>query len=122
MSNRRSDTKTYPAQSAPSSETKKAKINPRRFISMLVAAMFVLYFIYTMIWQQVVISKKGKEIEALEEKIAAAEQQTEKLEEELDNLNDPEYLEKIAREKLGLVRPNERVFVDANQSDVNHSN
>ncbi|MBO5364889.1 MAG: septum formation initiator family protein, partial [Clostridia bacterium] len=48
-----------------------------------------------------------------------AEQQTEKLEKELENLNDPEYLEKIAREKLGLVRPNERVFVDANQSEVN---
>ncbi len=122
MSNRRSDVRTHPTQSAPSSETRKTNINPRRFISMLVAVIFVLYFVYTMIWQQVVISKKGKEIEALEEKIAAAEQQTEKLEEELDNLNDPEYLEKIAREKLGLIRPNERVFVDANQSDVNHSN
>ena len=42
-----------------------------------------------------------------------------KLEAELENLNDPAYLEKIAREKLGLVRPNERVFVDANKSETN---
>ncbi len=103
-------------------EKKNTKVNPRRFISVLVAVAFVLYFLYTMIWQQIVISNKGKEIDALEERISAAEQQKEKLEQELENLNDPEYLEKLAREKLGLVRPNERVFVDANQSDVNHSN
>ena len=50
-----------------------------------------------------------------------ATQQTEKLEAELENLNDPAYLEQIAREKLGLVRPNERVFVDANKSQANTS-
>lgn len=54
------------------------------------------------------ISKKNQEIDALQEKISAASQQTEKLQEELDNLNDPAYLERIAREKLGLVEPNER--------------
>ncbi len=114
--------KSSSVEASPAPEKKKTKMNPRRFVTVLVAVVFVLYFVYTMIWQQVVISKKGREIEALEEKIAAAEQQTEKLEKELENLNDPEYLEKIAREKLGLVRPNERVFVDATQSDVNHSN
>ena len=36
-------------------------------------------------------------------------------------MEDPEYIERIAREKLGLVRPNERVFVDANKSDSNQS-
>ena len=74
-----------------------------------------------MIWQQVTISKKNKEINALEEKVQTATQQTEKLEAELENLNDPAYLEQIAREKLGLVRPNERVFVDANKSQANTS-
>ncbi len=100
-----------------STEKKKRKVNPRRLVSAVVAFVFVAYFVYTMIWQQVVISQKGREIDALEEKIAAAEQQTKRLEKELEDLNDPEYLEKIAREKLGLVRPNERVFVDANQSN-----
>ena len=111
--------KDIPSVAASAPHKKKPRMNPRRFISVIVAFVFVSYFIYTMIWQQVVISRKGKEIDALEEKVAAAEQQTEKLEKELENLNDPEYLEKIAREKLGLVRPNERVFVDANQSEVN---
>lgn len=100
---------------------KKKKINTKRLITNLVVVFFLTYFCYTMIWQQVVISKKSKEIDALNEKISVAEQQNDKLEKELENIDDPEYLEKVAREKLGLVRPNERVFVDANQSKTNQS-
>ena len=29
-----------------------------------------------------------------------------------DNINSPEYIEEIAREKLGMYLPNERVFID----------
>lgn len=105
-----------------SSTSGQRKLNPKRFITFVVIVVFVGYFIYTMIWQQMLLSQNAREMDALTEKINASEQQKKKLQEELDNLNDPEYLEKIAREKLGLVRPNERVFVDANQSDENHSN
>ncbi len=111
------------SSSKPSSKDKrKTKVNHRRLITLFVVVSFFVYFIYTLIQQQITISKNSNEIDALEERIAVAEQQKAKLEQELENLNDPEYLEKVAREKLGLVRPNERVFVDANQSDVNQSN
>ena len=110
----------YASQAKPAAGKKtKRKLNPRRFVFAMLAIGFVVYFVYVMIWQQVTISKKNQEIDALQEKISAASQQTEKLQEELDNLNDPAYLERIAREKLGLVEPNERVFVDANKSDSN---
>lgn len=100
---------------------RKRRFNPRKFVFAILAVGFAAYFVYVMIWQQLMISEKNREIDALQEKINAAGQQTEKLQEELDNLNDPEYLERIAREKLGLVEPNERVFVDANKSDSNKS-
>ena len=29
-----------------------------------------------------------------------------------DNVNSPEYIEEIAREKLGMYLPNERVYID----------
>ena len=99
----------------------KRKMNPKRFAIAMAIIGFVLYFSYVMIWQQVTISKKNREIGALEAQIQAATTQTEELEAELENLNDPAYLEKVAREKLGLVRPNERVFVDANKSQANTS-
>ncbi|MEE1012961.1 MAG: septum formation initiator family protein [Clostridia bacterium] len=102
-------------------KTQKKKWKPQQVVTAVVVMIFALYFVYIMIWQQVTISKKNKEINALEEKVQTATQQTEKLEAELENLNDPAYLEQIAREKLGLVRPNERVFVDANKSQANTS-
>lgn len=104
-------------------KNKKSKISvdPKRLIFLIIVSVFVIYFVGVMISQQIVINKKNKEIDALEEKISATALQTEKLEQELENLNDPEYLEQVAREKLGLVRPNERVFIDANKSESNLS-
>ena len=40
-----------------------------------------------------------------------------RLKEELESVNDPEYLERMAREKLGLVSPNERVYIDENSGN-----
>lgn len=97
----------------------KRQLNPQRLLIAAAVIFFVLYFVYVMIWQQIAISKKNREIQELEEKIQATSSQTEALQQELENLNDPAYLEKIAREKLGLIRPNERVFVDANKSQAN---
>ena len=36
---------------------------------------------------------------------------------EADNQDSPEVIEKIAREKLNMVKPNEIVFVDDNQDE-----
>ena len=108
-------------RTSPAKEKQKGKSAPGRLLAVVLVGLFVLYFIYIMIWQQVMLSKKNKEIDALEEKISAATQQTEQLKEQLSSMEDPEYIERIAREKLGLVRPNERVFVDANKSDSNQS-
>ncbi len=104
-------------ESTRSKEARKRKLDKKRLGIVIAVTAFALYFIYIMIWQQVMISRKNGEIKALEEKIDNANQQTEILQKELDNLDDPAYLEKIARERLGLVRPNERVFVDANKDE-----
>ncbi len=36
------------------------------------------------------------------------------LKKQFDNQNDPEFIEKAAREKLNMVKPNEIVFIDEN--------
>lgn len=84
-------------------------------------AVVAISLVWTLVSQQFVISTKSKEIDALESKIQEAELQSEKLRQEVDNLQNPEYIERIAREQLGLVRPNERVFVDSNKSEENNS-
>lgn len=50
-------------------------------------------------------------IENLNQEIKLAQEKNFKLEEELDNINNPEYIEKIARKELGLVKPGEMLFI-----------
>lgn len=98
------------------------KLDIKKLIAIVACGVVVFYFAYTLVSQQVSINRKNAEIQALESQVQEAESKAEKLNEEVENLQDPEYIEKIAREKLGLVRPNERVFVDSNKSESNSGN
>jgi cell division protein FtsB len=52
-----------------------------------------------------------KEVASLERQVGVLRADTAKLTAEVDRLRtDPEYIEQIAREKLGLVKPGERVY------------
>jgi cell division protein FtsB len=52
-----------------------------------------------------------KEVASLEREVGVLRADTAKLTAEVDRLRtDPEYIEQIAREKLGLVKPGERVY------------
>jgi cell division protein FtsB len=51
----------------------------------------------------------------IEAKIIGENKQNETLKKQKDTMNSDEYIEKTAREKLGMVKPGERVFVDVNR-------
>jgi cell division protein FtsB len=50
-------------------------------------------------------------LESLQRQAAELEQQSDVLEQRIADLNDPETLERLARECLGMVRPGEQGFV-----------
>lgn len=56
------------------------------------------------------LQEKDAEIEELEEEIAAQEQLEEELEEESEYILTDDYVEEIARDKLGLVDDEDIVF------------
>ena len=97
----------------------KRSVNFKRLAITAIIFLLALYFIWTFISQQIMISKKNKEISELQMQIESIEAESQRLSKEVEDLNNPEYIEKIARERLGLVRPNERVFVDSNKSEEN---
>ena len=72
-----------------------------------------------LIRQQKNIIQYQKEIKELSTKINVAQdeldQNKQNLEEEINKSNSPEYIEKVAREKLGMYIQNERVYVDSNK-------
>ena len=56
------------------------------------------------------------QIERLEQEVRSIEADRVRLEREIERLNDPAYLERLARECLGMVRPGEIRFVVPDES------
>ncbi len=91
---------------------KPVKLNLKRLIISAAVFAFSVYFVCMTFGQQRVLNAKSREIDELNTKIAAASDETDALKSEFESVNEPEYLEQMAREKLGLIQPNERVYID----------
>lgn len=72
----------------------------------------ILYFIYVCINQQQAMDSYDREAENYRSDIASAQKENEKLQHIKDNVNSEEYIEDVARQKLGMYLPNERVYID----------
>ena len=70
------------------------------------------YIVNIFVSQQKTLNTYHSEIDSYKEKIAIAEDTKQSLIEMKENVNSPEYIEQIAREKLGMYLPNERVYID----------
>ncbi len=75
----------------------------------------VLYVFFTFIHQQKSINAYNIEQEQLKEKIAKQKEYQDTLLTTKENIASPEYIEEIAREKLDMYLPNERVYIDVSQ-------
>ena len=90
----------------------KEKVNP------IIKVLFILLIVYlsiNIVSQQQLIDIKNAELTEVEAKIAVERRLSEDLLREKDMIDSDESLERIAREKLGMVKPGERVFVDVNR-------
>lgn len=85
---------------------KKIKIN--RFIIIAV----IIYFIYSIISQQQTLNSYEKEAATYKNQIIEAQGETTELKDVKNNINSTDYIEDVAREKLGMYLPNERVYID----------
>lgn len=74
----------------------------------------VFYFIITLIRQQGDISLIRAEMQVLQYKISQEEEKRDELLEQKIEANTDAFIESIAREKLGMVKEGERLFVDTN--------
>jgi len=91
---------------------KKGKLLKNAFVIALIV------WIVMLVKQQINIKQYEEEINVLSSKIEVAEdelnQNKENLKQEQINVDSAEYIEKLAREKLGMYLPNERVYIDSN--------
>ena len=79
----------------------------------------VVAWLVVIIKQQLNLNDCQKEIDTISASIESAEttlaENKQNLKEEQKNANSKEYIEKLAREKLSMYLPNERVYVDNNK-------
>jgi len=74
-----------------------------------------LYLSYVALDQQKLLNAKSLEMSKIENKLAEETKTNEELKKEKEIIDSDEYKEKVARERLGMVKENERVFVDIGQ-------
>lgn len=72
----------------------------------------VAYVISIFISQQKMLNSYNGEIKYYEAQKMEEEEINKSLIEMKENVNSPEYIEQIARDKLGMYLPNERVYID----------
>ena len=84
----------------------KRKIKIRHLLCLL----FLIYVLSTFIYQQFRIRDLTKQEAELKAKKKAAIEQREELKKEISLLHTDEYIEVIARDELGLVKPGEYII------------
>ena len=83
---------------------------------------FMVYAVVTIINQQFAISELKAAEQASVMKIEAVKKDNDKLTEIINNSSSVEYIEKMAREQLGLVKSGERVYIDQSSAENNIQN
>lgn len=84
----------------------------RKLYKKLLILLVLIYAIFTLVNQQKVINQYTSNSKELTSKIEEQENYKKELVAEKDNVNSKEYIEQMAREKLDMYYPNEKVYVD----------
>lgn len=89
----------------------KKKSLYKLFLRLAVAAAAV-YLLVTFVSGQMRVAEKQRELAELGNLVERQVEQNAELERLMESGDEDAYVERIAREKLGYARPDERVFVD----------
>ncbi len=81
-------------------------------LGFIVLMVIFIYFAYIAVGQQKILYMKDADQKKIQSKIDEETKENEVLQKEQKEQNSDAYVEKIAREKLGMVKPGERVYVD----------
>ncbi len=90
----------------------KKKKGLGQFILNGAAAILCVYIIYVLISQQPVIEAKRKQKDELEQFLIISQELELQFRTEISLAESRYYIEKAAMEKLGMLKPGDRVFID----------
>lgn len=94
-------------------QKRKKKVNVSVLLKRCLLCGLILYICGLFIAQQFDLSRLSSESKALDQQIADAQREHEELSEQKEASGTLEYIERVARDKLGYMKPEEKVFIDA---------
>ena len=84
----------------------------KKLIKRLIIVCIIIYAFITFCNQQKILNTYASSNIEIEKKLEQAQEYQEQLKQIKENVNSKEYIEEVAREKLDMYRPNERVYVN----------
>ena len=92
----------------------KKKFNYKKIFIKILVVLVIVYVISVIVNQQDKLNSYKQSQAYYEEKYSQEVARQEELKALKENINSPEYIEQLAREKLDMYLPNERVYIDIN--------
>ena len=84
----------------------------KKIYKKLIILAIAIYTIFTLINQQKTLNQYSKQSEELNKRIAEETANKEDVAKQKENVDSLEFIEEMAREKLDMYYPNERVYMD----------
>ncbi len=92
----------------------KKKFNYKKIFVKILVVLFIVYVISVIANQQDKLNSYKQSQAYYEDKYSQEIARQNELKALKENINSPEYIEQLAREKLDMYLPNERVYIDIN--------
>ena len=87
-------------------------IKMKKLLKKILLIGIVLYVVYTFFVQQKTLNAYQSDQERYSKQIVEEKEKQKELKATKENINSKEYIEEVAREKLDMYLPNERVYID----------
>ena len=84
----------------------------KKIYKKIIIAIFLIYFVVTLVSQQKTLNQYSSEAEIYAKQLETATEENKDLNKTKEDVNSTEYIEQMAREKLDMYLPNERVYID----------
>lgn len=91
------------------------KANKKKVLPNLLLLCFGVYSVYTLAYQQIELYRYDKSERNIDAQIAEMQQEIELNKQRIEFIKSEAYIEEVAREKLGMLRPEEKIYIDVSK-------
>ena len=95
---------------------RKEKKNPKSRLLKIAVCLCVVYIAYSIVVHQLEISDRKMMLEAVQQQCQQQSEENKEVERLLAMSDDKDYIERIARERLGYAYPDEKVYIDSSKN------